>query len=343
MKDKNLSIVTYDVDYKKVTEITTGLTITKIESNKDREIVQKTKTQLVKLRTAIKDRKKELKADALEFANYVESEYKRVMKIVEDAEYPITLMIEEYDNEQKRIKEEKERKEEERKREIFNAINAIISFPQNQIGKSSDDMKSAFELISNRTLEPLKYQEYLTDALAAKEKSIKALELMIEERINYEKEQELEKQRKIEQEKERVRIEAERAELEKAQAEFKRKQEELAEKERARLQEENRLKHQEELKRLEEENRKQAEIQRKELEIEKEKNRLLQQQKEFEKRIQDEKIRKQNKITSHAVDMLDVLKKIYEISNGDHDSDNIFNKIKQIENLSSLIIKKIEE
>lgn len=272
----SIAVIDYNVTDTAIAELRTRFTGLTVASNKEREIVQKSITEVVKLRTSIEKRRKELKADALEYGRKVDTEAKRVTALLEEIEAPLLQVRDAYDAEQEKIKAEKVRIEKERVDNILANIDAIKILPLQMVGKTLFEINTFIgDKEEEFSADNFNYQEFLGEAVAAKADALAKLEEIANEREKFEVQKAAEEKKRIEAEEENKRLVAERAKLEEEQKAFAAKQAEAARVENERLtaerkarEEEEHKKRQEELTRQAEENKRLAEIEEKRLEVE---------------------------------------------------------------------------
>jgi hypothetical protein len=187
-----------------------------------------------KVLTALEKKRKELKADALEFGRKVDSEAKSIKEELESFQLPHKEAYKELDN-------LKKQREADRKAELERRVAEIKDLPELMRDSSSDEIKMALESLAVE--ECLDFYEYTELALKARNASKTALGDMFGEALKREqeaidlarlrKEEEERKQREREEqirqeEAEKARKEQERLEAEKAAAELREKEAERA-------------------------------------------------------------------------------------------------------------------
>jgi hypothetical protein len=225
-----------------------------IKDSASYETVRKGIAEIRTKRVEVENRRKELKAEALEYGRKADAEAKRITAALTGIEDPLKEEKEKDDAHAEAIKMEKERVERERVNEIRVRIDGIKGYPMACSGKSSSDILAEINALSAIYFTEPEFQEFLPDANRAKEEALEALDKLYSERVAWEnaeaerkaeiekleklrKEQEAEAERQAE---ERSKIDEEKAEIEaakeadrkkKEREEFERQAKEKAEKE----------------------------------------------------------------------------------------------------------------
>jgi len=180
------------------------------------EVVHKKAMAIVKVRTFIEKKKKELTDDARAWTTKVNGEAKRLTEIVAAIEKPWKDKKAELDKAEE-IKAEKERMAELARTDAIELkINAIINTTANLVGARSDELRERVNLI-NTIIVDSSYDEYEATASEHKEQAIESLSAALKERELFEAQQ-------LQMDKDRLEIEEGKAELAKAKAEIERLQ-----------------------------------------------------------------------------------------------------------------------
>lgn len=108
------SLVTYGVTNEEIENKKAAFAAIEFTNSKGYEEGRKAIRELVGLRSAIEDRRKELKKESLEFGRFVDSEAKRWTLLIESIEEPLKLKKAVIDEEKDRIRREKEAAEKAR-------------------------------------------------------------------------------------------------------------------------------------------------------------------------------------------------------------------------------------
>jgi hypothetical protein len=225
---------------------------------KGMETAKKDRFELVKLRTSLEAKRKEIKAPALERCNLIDSEAKRIQAEILKLEQPIDTVIKAEEARKEQEKAEKARIERERIEGIKAKIQTIKEYPLKAINLTAAKLAEVLPNVEAIQIGEAEYQEFAAEAQfalmesASKLKSILANKQAQEaEAARIKAEQEAEAARlKAEKEEayrkaaeERAKIEAERAELERLRKEDEaRRQEEDRKIREAREAEESKLK-----------------------------------------------------------------------------------------------------
>lgn len=162
-------------------------------------------------RTDVEKKRKELKANALEFGKRVDAEAKRITELLLEIEEPLKNLKKEEDDKREFEKREAERKEAERTAGIQARIDEIrAKIPE--VPTSSDKLLDIiFEVDSIEIGEPI-FQGMVGQAALAKSATLDKLNVLLENRLKWEEE---EKKRKEEIARlEQLRVEQEKAEVE---------------------------------------------------------------------------------------------------------------------------------
>lgn len=215
---------------------------------------------LVRLRTALEDKRKELKAPHLEAGKRIDDEAKRITGAILEMEQPIDAAIKAEEQRRERARQERERIERERKARNESLIDGVKHLPLEHVGAPANVVEEALAELLERTFAvDDDYREQMDSALAA---SIAKLREVLETRRDVERQQaELRAQRE-EQERQAAaeraeleRLRAEEAERNRIAAEERRAADAAAEAERRRLAEEQEAAHRAERERIDQANR----------------------------------------------------------------------------------------
>ncbi len=183
-----------------------------VKDDEGYEVIHKKAMAIVKVRTAIDKKKKELTDDARKWTNKVNAEAKKFIEIVAVIEKPWKDKKAELDKAEE-IKLEKEREAEQARTDaIEEKVNNIINVTANLVGANSESLKERLNLINSIVVDAT-YDEYQSVAIEHKEKAIELLTNAINDREAFEAQQE-------QMAKDRLEIEEGKAALEKARAEI---------------------------------------------------------------------------------------------------------------------------
>ncbi len=189
-----------------------------LTENPNIEDVKSGKREIAKLRNAIENRRKELKAEALEYGKKVDSSAKEAQAPVAEIEGRYDVVIEKYEAEKARIEAELREKETTRIADIKDKIDYYVGIGIGD-GFSSNELKTELEHVRDFLTEGFDFQEFTEEAAAAFKKKEDFLIARLEARLKYESEQEeLKKQQAIQAE-EKAKFEAEKAAFETARRE----------------------------------------------------------------------------------------------------------------------------
>lgn len=188
-----------------------------VTTTKGMDAAKRGRQEILGYRTALENKRKEIKAPALDLCRRIDSDAQRITAALVELEYPIdaTIKAEEAKKEAERqVKIEAERS---RISELQNKLSTLTNMPATLMGSSSESMLTALEALSMlKALEALRlrdtsmsvFSEFSGQAVEAKQTAVKTLEAMLSAQLVYEA-----AQRKIAAEREAVqrqKIEAER-------------------------------------------------------------------------------------------------------------------------------------
>lgn len=271
-------VIDYPVTDKAIADLRAQYKDLVVTNNSEWKAVSSALSVVRGLRVSVEKRRKELKADALEYGRKVDAEAKRITTLIEEIEDPLAAQKQAYEEEKERIRQEKEQIERDRVANIVKRINTIREYPLKLVGKTSDDIRKAITECSASLDDGFDYQEFGDDAIAYKKESIEKMESLLREREEVEAAKAAELVRHKEMEEARIKLEQEQKELKAAQdalAAERAAQERLALEAQERAEAEYQLA---EAKKRAEEAERQAEIERERAEIERQKRELAQQQ-----------------------------------------------------------------
>jgi len=168
-------------------------------------------------RVAVEKKRKDLKADALEWGRKVDAEAKRISALLEPIEVHLQTEEDKVTKEKERIKAEKIRLEQERVEGIRGKIETIKSFVSIPPNMTAADIQTKITVLETVVVTPEVYQEFVNEALAAKEQTLNNLSVTLRDRQAWEDEQAKAKAESERLEKVRKEQEAEAAKLKAAQ------------------------------------------------------------------------------------------------------------------------------
>lgn len=209
--------------------------IKSITNRKEYDAAQAALTQLKRARSSVEARRKELKADSLEFGRLVDSTAKELAAVVQPEEERLAALVQMVKDQKAAEKAERERIEQERIDKILNRIGEFEKLPATLQRATSDDVLVEREKLEELVITEDVFAEFTERASMVKVAVIDELNELYsgalhDERIAREERLAREKQ-EAEQKAEAERLAKERAELEARQkevdAENARKEEEL--------------------------------------------------------------------------------------------------------------------
>lgn len=241
---------------------------------------------LVKLRTTLEAKRKELKAPLLDRGRALDAEASRITGAILELETPIDEKIKAQERVIEAEKEAAQRRERERLAEIQRRIDSLKHYALDHMSAPSNVVAQAITDLETKRFDPEEWGAHLADAVEARNASLTKLREIHEHAVKNEEllaqlraqREEEEKRRRAEQE----RLDKERAELEALRAE----QEKRQQAERERLAEEERVAAE---RRRQEDAAAEAERQRQAAEARAEQERIAREQEEERQRLAAER------------------------------------------------------
>lgn len=214
--------------------------ITEITSRKEADKAQAALTRLIRARTSIETRRKQLKAESLEFGRLVDSTAKELQSVTEPEETRLRELVDADKARREAEKAEREAKEKARVDEITDRIQGIVLLPGTLQRASSDEVLAARDKLEALVIDDT-FAEFQDQAIEAHTAVIEQLNELYagalhDEKLEREAQERREREdaeRKAEDErlaKERKELEAKQAEID---AENERKAKELADQQAA--------------------------------------------------------------------------------------------------------------
>ena len=191
--------------------------------------------ELVSLRTSLEEKRKELKAPALERSRLIDDEAKAIKAAILELEDPIDQLITAEEQRRERERAERRATEEARVDGIQRKIAAFGSYAIRAMGEPSAAIEDLIRELVGKEPDEATYQEFHGRAAAAHSAALAGLRQaarLAEERARLEAERLAEEQRRAEQAQKEA---AERAERERQEAEARRHREEAEQREQARV------------------------------------------------------------------------------------------------------------
>lgn len=131
-------------------------------------------------RTALENKRKAIKAPALQRCRDIDSEAKTITAALRQLEDPIDKQIKAEEQRKEREKEESERKERERVAKIRADIDFIKLSPGNLIGESAATLQAAAQDLRMEPIGEDRFAEFTQEALGAKQQAMQQLGSMID-------------------------------------------------------------------------------------------------------------------------------------------------------------------
>lgn len=194
------AVVDYNVTNSAIAELQKKYTDLKASDKEGYKIVTQALSEVRTLRTGVEKKRKEYKADSLEYGRKIDSEAERVTNLLLSIETPLKTEKENYDNKQARIKAEQERLERERITGIIDRIDRIKNAPFKHQSKNAKELAAVITLYNDTIINELfNYGEFTEQANNAKTLTTERLNEMLAQKI--EAEVLAEERRKFEEEK----------------------------------------------------------------------------------------------------------------------------------------------
>lgn len=203
-----LGIVKYDVTDIVIAEMRTqymALTVKSLDDEAGFRQVHAARMVVKDHRVAVEKKRKDLKADALEYGRKVDSEAKRITALLEPIEFHLLGEEEKVTKEKERIKAEKIRLEQERVAGIRAKILEITGYTPGLI-TTAREIQGMIDALDDIDITTEVYQEFAGDAARTKANVLSELQIYLKDRLAWEK---AETERKAESE----RLAKEKAEL----------------------------------------------------------------------------------------------------------------------------------
>lgn len=189
----------------------TGLAITDAESEK---AVRKARSEVKRVRVAVEKRRKELKADALEWGRKVDGEAKRITALLTEVEQPLIDEIKRVEDEREAAERAKIEAELEAKRKAERErIEAEQKAERERVEAERAEMEAERQRIAKERAEWAAARKAEAEARAAEQARIEAEQAAQRAELEAER-QKLEAQRQEQERIERERLEREQAERE---------------------------------------------------------------------------------------------------------------------------------
>ena len=203
-------LIEYDVTTAAIEEMKkkyTGMKITNIASDK---AVRAARTFMVSKRTAVEKRRIELNAEANDWRKKVNDKAKEITALLLPIEEPLQAECKRIDDEIKARREEKEAKEQERIKAIQEKSISIRNLGVMQ-GATSSEIRARLTLVTGIEVSEKIYQEFTDQAVECQKLTVAELEKLLNDRLQFEKEE-------VDRSVEARRLEIQREEQEAAQA-----------------------------------------------------------------------------------------------------------------------------
>jgi hypothetical protein len=164
------------------------LVINDIDDKESFDAVHNARMVVKNHRVSIEKKRKELKADALEYGRKVDSEAKRITALLEPIETHLQTEEDKVINEKKRIQKEKEEAELARVNGIRHMIEVISNHSTVEYNETSEALEQRIKLVTVMEIDE-KYMEFREEAQSKKDGVLARLNEALAERKEYEQEQ----------------------------------------------------------------------------------------------------------------------------------------------------------
>ncbi len=198
-------VIDYNVTEAGLSELRKEAAGLKASDKESYKVVTQVRSKVRNLRVGVEKMRVDKKKDALEYGRRLDAEAKRVTILLEQIENPLKAEIDAWDNEQARIKLEKEKLDRERMNAIIDRIERIKNAPLKHQGKSAAELSEVIDSFNAHIFnDDFKYDEFEEQAQIAKVATGQRLREMLTAQVN--------------QEAEAIRLAAERKQLEEEKA-----------------------------------------------------------------------------------------------------------------------------
>jgi len=182
---------------------------------------------IVSYRSGIEKRRKELKADSLDWGRKIDAEAKRITALLVEIETPLKALKDEAEAEAKRKKEEAAKIERERIEIIRNKISGFNARNMILVGKDSEQLADIISDINSVVISEDEYQEFASQAEGVLAASKGILKKEYDDRVEFEAQQVKAAQEAAELKAQQDKIAAEKKKLKEEQASMDAKRAEL--------------------------------------------------------------------------------------------------------------------
>lgn len=221
----NVTPIKYSVGEEQIAVLAKEYAGLKVTNSKELDVVIRSLTAVVKLRTTIEAERVKLKADSLEYGKNVDKEAKRITALIESVENPLKAARKSYEDEQERIRIEAAEKEQNRIETIKKRITDINNYPLSLVGKDAGEIsivvRHCEECFTNDSFD---YQEFEPEVIIAKRDALQKMREIEQERITFERDKASEALKRKQDEDDHLKFEAERLKFEDEKAEFLKQQ-----------------------------------------------------------------------------------------------------------------------
>jgi len=228
---ESLDLIEYDVTDEAIATLKDKYTGLTADNNEQYGQVTKAIADVRNLRTSVEKRRKELKAEALDYGRKVDAKAKDITARLLEVEEPLKAVKQVVDDKRAKLKAEVEEKERKRVEDIKAAIEKIHSTPIRAIKLSIPDMQEIYKTLQTTDINDNNFAEFVHEAQGTLNRAIEELGEYIVNKSEAERQEReaAEKAKQVEQDMEKAEAvmaeqraaqEAEREALDKERAEF---------------------------------------------------------------------------------------------------------------------------
>lgn len=153
------------------------------------KLARQSRFALVKLRTSLEERRKEIKAPALQRCNEIDAEAKRITREIEKLEEPFDVAIRAQEAKVAAAKAEADRREQARKQAVEAEINALRLLPTTLLAATPDQVATELDRVQSLSFGHLEDPVERDRALTAQRETLGALTAIHASRVQHEHEQ----------------------------------------------------------------------------------------------------------------------------------------------------------
>ena len=211
-----------------------------VDAKTDKE-VRAARSLVVSKRTAVGNRRKELKAEHLEKGRKIDRDAKAIFALLEPIETPLQAECKRVDKEREERKAEKKRKEQARIDKIRDMISDISNMATECVNKDSQAISKISSELEKLIISKDTFMEFTEEAIKVADETYAKIQDLLVARIQLEKEEEERKAEAERLEKQRKEQEAAQAKIDEENRKIQEEKDRLEEKERVAQAERDRI------------------------------------------------------------------------------------------------------